>query len=453
MLLDSSLNITFSIIFRISTKESLLLWKQRSKFVLRASVLVVIFTGLLIIGSSTSVWGAQLDARLVPDAESADIKITYQRNFWIGYDEGGQLADELRGKQWGIEVMADSSNPGVQDLIQKINQKITSDGSSARITDLNVEYTAELIGRGANTSIDYQIVLYPTLSFYNLRQFSANSPSLVDMGWRGITATGPIMIDGVEINFPISALKSKEPAAYEIIAGTEGETLMSRHLINADGIRDQPLTNWHFLFDPTGINIDAGTFGLDESITGFVVSGYTMGESSIREGRQVEKEFSAEFTKDRPYEIRSIESADSANLHLIGFAAIDDLEGTEVFGVTPQPPEGYATTSSGGFPVMIIYGMAGMAGIGAIVILFVSSRKLKAEEGQGQQGIDPSQLQAFSTSESSGGYKTVRGEAQLKGDQSYDQTRSVYEEEKQAEPASSDSSSKKGSMPKGWKPS
>jgi len=453
MLLVSSLNITFSIIFRISTKESLLLWKQRSKFVLRASVLVVIFTGLLIIGSSTSVWGAQLDARLVPDAESADIKITYQRNFWIGYDEGGQLADELRGKQWEIEVIADSSNPGVQDLIQKINQKITSDGSSARITDLNVEYTAELIGRGANTSIDYQIVLYPTLSFYNLRQFSANSPSLVDMGWRGITATGPIMIDGVEINFPISALKSKEPAAYEIIAGTEGETLMSRHLINADGIRDQPLTNWHFLFDPTGINIDAGTFGLDESITGFVVSGYTMGESSIREGRQVEKEFSAEFTKDRPYEIRSIESADSANLHLIGFAAIDDLEGTEVFGVTPRPPEGYATTSSGGFPVMIIYGMAGMAGIGAIVILFVSSRKLKAEEGQGQQGIDPSQLQAFSTSESSGGYKTVRGEAQLKGDQSYDQTRSVYEEEKQAEPASSDSSSKKGSMPKGWKPS
>jgi len=426
---------------------------QRSKFVLRASVLVVIFTGLLIIGSSTSVWGAQLDARLVPDAESADIKITYQRNFWIGYDEGGQLADELRGKQWGIEVMADSSNPGVQDLMQKINQKITSDGSSARITDLNVEYTAKLIGRGANTSIDFQIVLYPTLSFYNLRQFSANSPSLVDMGWRGITATGPIMIDGVEINFPISALKSKEPAAYEIIAGTEGETLMSRHLINADGIRDQPLTNWHFLFDPTGINIDAGTFGLDESITGFVVSGYTMGESSIREGRQVEKEFSAEFTKDRPYEIRSIESADSANLHLIGFAAIDDLEGTEIFGVTPQPPEGYATTSSGGFPVMIIYGMAGMAGIGAIVILFVSSRKLKAEEGQGQQGIDPSQLQAFSTSESSGGYKTVRGEAQLKGDQSYDQTRSVYEEEKQAEPASSDSSSKKGSMPKGWKPS
>ncbi len=82
----------------------------------------------------------------------------------------------------------------------------------------------------------------------------------------------------------------------------------------------------------------------------------------------------------------------------------------------------------------------------------MSSRKLKAEEGQGQQGIDPSQLQGYATSASSGGYQTVRGEAQLKGDSSYEQTRSVYEEEKKDEPAESSGSSR-GSMPKGWKPS
>ena len=447
-----SLNITFSIIYWIFNK-SLLLREQRSESVLRASVLVIIFTGLLIIGSSSSVFGAQLDARILPDAESADFTIKYQRNIWIGYPEGGQLADELRNSQWNFKVMADASSPGVQDLMQKLNQKITSDGSSARITDLSVQYSAELIGREANTSIDYHIILSPTLSSYNIRQYSANSPALVDMGWRGLTVTGPIIIDGVEINLPISALKTQAPAAYDIIAGTEGESLMSVHLINADGIKNQQLRNWHFLFDPTGINVDAGTFGLDESISGFVVSSFTMGESSIREGRQVEKEFAAEFTVDKPYEIRSVESADSANLHLIGFANIDNLEGTEIFGVTPTPPTNYASTSSGEFPVMIIYGMAAMAGIGAIAILFISNRKLKAEEGQGQQGIDPSQLQSYSTSESSGGYKTVRGEAQLKGDQSYDQTRSVYEQEKQVEPASSNGTSEKGSMPKGWKPS
>ena len=418
---------------------------------MRASVLVITFTALLIIGSSSSVYGAQLDARLVPDESSADIKITYIRNIWIGYDEGGQLADELRGKQWKISGTGDSSNPGVQDLINSINQNIRNDGSSAQITDMDVEYTISLIGRGVNTSIDYKIILYPTLSNYNIRQYSENSPSLVDVGWRGLSTNSPITIDGNEINIPISALMSQEPGAYDIISGTEGETLMSVPLINSDGIRDQPLSNWHFLFDPTGINVDAGTFGLDESIAGFVVSSYTMGESSIREGRQVEKEFHVEFTVDKPYVIRSVESADSANLSLVGLGAVDFLEGIEIIGVTPEAPQGYTTTSTGEFPVMIIYGMAAMAGIGAVAILFVSNKKLKAEEGQGQQGIDPSQLQAYSTSEASGGYKTVRGEAQLKDDSSYEQTRSVYEEEKQAEPESSGSS--KGALPKGWKPS
>ncbi len=102
---------------------------------------------------------------------------------------------------------------------------------------------------------------------------------------------------------------------------------------------------------------------------------------------------------------------------------------------------------------MIIYGMAGMAGIGTIAILVFSSRKIKSEQGQGQTGIDPSQLQGYATSAASGGYQTVRGEAQLKGDVSYDQTKSVYEEEKKDESVSSDSTSKNGSMPKGWKPS
>lgn len=431
-------------------RESLLLPQRRSHFVKRASFLVVVFAGLLIIGNSISAWGAQLDARLVPDADSANISMIFQRTIFIEYENGGELADTLRSKSWQVTFSADASDPGVQNLMKKLNQKIASDGSGAQITNLHLTYSATLTGRDTNTSIDYKIQLFPTLSHYNIRKYSENSASIVDLGWRGMSVKDPIEINGVEINFPINVLKSKEPDAYSIISGTEGETLLLISIMNADGIRDQPLANWHALFDPTGINVDASTFGLSEEISGFVVHKFTMGESSIREGRQVEREFSVEFTKDEDYAIRYVESADSASVAVIGFAAIDRLDGVEVLGVTPQAPEGAGQTSTGGFPVMIIYGMAGLAGIGAIAILFMSSRKLKAEEGQGQRGIDPSQLQSYETSAASGGYQTVRGEAQLKGDVYYEQTKSVYEQEKKDEPSSSSS---KGSMPKGWKPS
>ncbi len=433
--------------------ESLLLWNRRSDSVFRAPILVVFFSGLLIIGSSTSVWGAQLDAKIIPDDESAKIKMIYQRTLKIGYDDGGELAEILRGKNSQVVVNADSTNPGVQDLINKLNQKIASDGSTVLITNLDIEYSAKLNGNPLAALIDYKIVLEPTLFNYNIRQFSANSPSLVEMGWRGLTVNSEIWIDGVEINFPGSFIQSDEPEVFAIISATEADSILSTNLINADGIRDQPLGNWHKLFDPTGITSDASQFGLAEEISGFVITTYTMGESSIREGRQVEKEIEIEFTKDKEYYVRSIESADSANVALIGFASIDILDNTEILGVTPNAPEDYGDTTGGGFPIMIIYGMAGMAGIGTIGILFWSSRKLKSESDQGQTGIDPSQLQGYATSASSGGYQTVRGEAQLKGDVSYEQTKSVYEQEKKDEPASSDSTSKKGSMPKGWKPS
>lgn len=407
--------------------------------------------GLLIIGSNTSAFGAQLDAKIVPDADATNVKIIFQRNIFIDYKNGGALADELKSTTWSVNVLADSTTPGVQDLINKLNQKIKNDGSSAQITDLDIEFNAELIGRDSNASIDYKIVLTPTLSHYNIRKYSANNPSLVDIAWRGLTVPGPITIDGVEINLPMSVIKSKNPAAFEIISGTEGEALLSQNIMNADGIRDQPLENWHDLFDPTGINVDANTFGLHESISGFVVHTFTMGESSIREGRQVEKKFEVTFTKDSEYTIRAVESADSATIAVIGFASIDKLGGSEVLGVSPTAPKDYGDTTGGGFPIMIIYGMAAMAGIGAVAVLLFSSRKLKAEEGQGQRGIDPSQLQSYATSAAAGGYQTVRGEAQLKGDQSYEQTRSVYEQEKKDEPSSNESP--RGSMPKGWKPS
>ena len=181
------------------------------------------------------------------------------------------------------------------------------------------------------------------------------------------------------------------------------------------------------MFDPTGINVDAGTFGLDEEIAGFVVSSWTMGESSIREGRQVERVFEASVTSDQTYVVRSVQSTDTANLSTIGFGALDNLDGIEIAGVTPTPPEDYMTTSTGDFPVMIVYGMAGIAAVAGIAFFFVSSRSLKNEK-QGQQGIDPNRLQGYQTSASSGGYQTNRGEAQLKDDTDYQQTRSVYED-------------------------
>ena len=392
----------------------------------RAVLFTILLAGLLVAGTSSSAWAAQMDARINPNSDESFFKINYQKTIFVEYPDGGELFDELHLKEWTITGTADTSNPGVQELIDNINSKIASDGSQARISSLDVTYDFHLKGRNLNTSIDYKVTLEGTLTNYIISK--DQTKTLVDMGWRGMTATGEIFIDDVGINHPISVLIDKEPVVYDILKGNEAEQILSKNLIDANYILEQPMTNYHFLFDPTGINVDAGTFGLDESISGFVISHWTMGESSLREGRQVERVFEAEVVADQKYVIRSVQSADAANISAIGFGALDMLDGVEIAGITPTAPEGYATTSTGEFPILIIYGMAGMAAMGGIGFFIFSNRALKNQE-TAQTGVDPNRLTGYQTSGSAGGYQTNRGEAQLKDDTSYQQTRSVYEGE------------------------
>ena len=400
----------------------------------RTVLLTVLLAGIIVIGSSSSAWAAQMEARVNPNSDESFFKINYQKTVFIEYPDGGVLFDELRLKEWTIAGNVDATNPGVQELMAALNSKIASDGSQATVSDLNVTYDIHLKGRSINTSVDYKVILEGTLTDYVISK--DQTKTLVDMGWRGLTVTDEIIIDGVGINHPISVLIDKEPVVYDILQGSEAENILSKNLIDADFILEQPMTNYHFLFDPTGINVDASGFGLDESISGFVVSHWTMGESSLREGRQVERVFEANVVADKNYVIRSVQSADAANLSAIGFGALDNLDGVEIAGITPTAPEGYATTSTGEFPIMIVYGMAGMAAIGGIGFFIFSSRSLKNQE-TAQTGIDPNRLTGYQTSSSSGGYQTNRGEAQLKDDTSYEQSRSVYEAEttQQAPPA------------------
>ena len=390
----------------------------------KAIFLTVLLAGLIMVGTSTPVLGAQFDSRINPNNDDSPFKVSYLKTVFIEYPNGGALFDVLRSSDWKVSGTADATNPGVQELMMKLNQGIRDDGSQATISDLNVLYEFQLTGRSIQTSIDYRVILEGTITNYVITEDSQKK--LVDLGWRGLSTTSSIMIDGIDINIPLGILQTQEPIIYNTFVGTEAEDVLNRELINADFILEQPMTNWHFLFDPTGINADASTFGLDDSIAGFVVSSWTMGESSIREGRQVERVYEAEVMADELYTVRSVQSSDQANLHIIGFGAIDVLDSVEIVGVTPTPPEDYMTTSTGGFPIMVIYGMAGMAAIGGIGFFIVSSRSMKNTSTE-QQGIDPGHLVGYQTSASSGGYQTNRGEAQLKSDDNYAQTRSVYE--------------------------
>ena len=412
---------------------------------------------IAISGISPVFASSQLEVTIDPNSDTAIAKMVYQRTINIDYSDGGKLAETMNGMVKEISFSTDSSNPGVQSLISKINSYTLSQGSQAQITDLTLEYKSLMTGRSASMSVDYNVTLHPTIHNLVIKQGSGNSPTLVDVDWRGFGAIGPVVINtpaygDVEINLPISTFERFTPSLALSLEASDASEIMSTRLMNADEIKEQPIGNWHFLFDPTGIGADAAQYGFQ---TGSVISSFTMGESSFREGLIREQVHEGSVNIDKTYKVTSFESSGNASIDLIGFANRDVLGTSEIFGVTPNAPEGYASTSTGEFPAYILYGMAGMAAVGGAAMMMISKRKLNKEKGHYQQtGIDPTQLTGVQTSASSGGYQTVRGEAQVTGLEDYNQHRSYYDEEKpQVEEKSEDKpSSKGGALPKGFKP-
>jgi len=418
-------------------------------------LIITLFVGAVIaLGSIAPTFGsAQLEATLEDATGNALAKMTYQRTIWIDYSDGGNLENILAGKNVTVVFSVDSSASGMKELIQKINSSIASNDSDAYVSDMSLDYVALMTGRDDKMSIDYKVILHPTIENFVIRDYTGTSPALLDVDWRGFGASGPAEIYTpnhglVEINLPISLFDKYTPEIAMQLKSSDAGELLTQSIMNADGIRDQPIENWHFLFDPTGIGVDAAQYGFQ---TGSVISKYTMGESSLREGIQTEKTSEAMFTIDKVYSVKTFEASDNASLDVVGFATRD----SGFFGVTPTAPEGYATTSSEEFPAMVLYGMAGAAALGGVGIMLMSQRKLKKEGKNLQQtGIDPTQLTGVQTSASSGGYQTVRGEAQVKGLEDYNQHKSYYDEDKPQveEKSETESTSTKGSMPKGWKP-
>ena len=426
---------------------------------LKKTIAIIAFLSFFVAISAISpvFASSQLEVTIDPNSDTAIAKMTYQRSINIDYSDGGKLAETMNGKINKISFSADSSNLSVKSLITKINSYIISNGSQATITDLTLDYKSVLTGRSSSMSVDYSITLHPTLHNFVIKQGSGNAPTLLDVDWRGFGAIGPVVINtpaygDVEINLPISSFERFTPSLAMSLKASDAAELLSTRLMDGDEIKAQPIGNWHFLFDPTGIGVDASQFGFQ---TGSVISSFTMGESSLREGLIREQIHEASFSSDKTYQITSYESSGNASIDILGFANRDTLGNSEIFGVTPNAPEGYASTSSGEFPAFILYGMAGMAAIGGAAIMIISQRKLKKEGTNLQQtGIDPSQLTGVQTSASSGGYQTIRGEAQVTGLEDYNEHRSYYDEEKpQVEEKSEDKpSSKGGALPKGFKP-
>jgi hypothetical protein len=363
---------------------------------------------ILVLGLVPYASAAQLDAKILSDEDSVEPLFQFLRVIYIEYPDGGEISESLRGKKEMVSFVADSNTLGIDEFVMQLNKNLKSIPSNAVVTDVQINYQAILQGNENYAVVEYNVQLIPTITNHVLAK--SFEKSTVDANWRGISIDEPIVFQTVygsfDLNNPKSALDAMIPNVSEKLKDI---SILELPLIDASGILDLPLDKWHSLFDNTAIMSDADKYGYSGK---YIITHYSMGECSIFVGMCNDREWVREIDLDEKYTIRIVESRDDATISLEGYVDSSFIDGIEVFATNLESLVSQRPATNE-FPATIMYGMAGMAAIGAGIMFVISDRKLKKDKNEGQTGVDPAHLRSYETSNSAGGYKTNRGESHL----------------------------------------
>ncbi len=336
--------------------------------------------GLILIPTAISQsFASQMEVFLLPERDAADPIFTSVRFITLLYEPGSELAKVFNGTNERITFTLNSTTQGMKELQNTINEAILREKQSLiQLNNSKLEYTAQIRGDEDRAQISYKIKFAPHITNYVLPSNSTSNKAL-DLDWRSVVVQGPLTVTvpkygEFDINYPIGPVKALYPEVAQKLESVEqSKKIFDTPLLDYEEI-GFPMDRWHFLFDPTGSQASAAGAGYAEEGESKVVSVFSLGESSFREGTHAAKESSISTTIDgSKVNIKSSDPPPSAQIQISGFAQIKKISNAEIAFVSPTGPSG-TTTATGGFPIQVLLILGGMMGAVAILVL-IKARK------------------------------------------------------------------------------
>ena len=188
---------------------------------------------------------------------------------------------------------------------------------------------------------------------------------------------GPVLVDSpehgrVNINQPIGLLEATFPEFAEKLAGSEARGIMTEPILDFSEIGAMPMDRWHWLFDPTFSQASTGGILKGEGIgRAKVMSVYSLGECSIREGCPPPKEGDAAVSIDGTrVQVQISTPQPNSQIEIAGFTSIEKAGGQEMIRVRMDNPG----LSIPLFTMQVLLVLSGMMGAIAFFVL-LKSRK------------------------------------------------------------------------------
>jgi hypothetical protein len=334
-----------------------------------------LFAAFLSFGVFPSAFANDMTGILIPQTDRAETHFIGVKNISLRYPAGSEISQALSGEnarvQFTVEGFSNSTDNGISNAIAAFNKALIDAQSPAQVTEMEIRYTTTIRGFEDSALMNFKIEAIPKMDKFVIS--SGEEGDAVDLLWRGIHVTEPIILNApdigeLEINRPINVIDSLYPELAEQIFNSEAQGIFTEPVLNFERFQ-QSMDTWHFLFDPSGSLVESSAFFREES-GAKVVSIYSLGESSFREGTfEAEEEDVTATIGGAQVEVHSQIPKPSGQIQVAGFSTIQTGAGGGFAIVTQEAPAN-VQQATGNFPLMVLLVLGGMMGAIAIFIMF-----------------------------------------------------------------------------------
>ena len=337
---------------------------------------VVIFGGIF-----NPVFAIQMEASVSPSLNLASATFGGDNILTLKYPENSSISKLLNGKKDNVSFTINSSDPknGVNQVLSTLNNVLLKEKQSqVHFVNATLVYRAVINGGPTEATVSYKVDLKPVITGL-VTSTNGTDTAVVDLDWRSFTIADPLYVTTpkygkIDINHPLGGLQKLVPDLAPKLANTSLSQTLNLPLLDFREFGAN-MDIWHFLFDATGSQAGATGFGFSVGKGGSkIISIYSLGESSFREGTHAAKESDTTATVDSVnVNLHSFTAPPSGQIQIGGFSKIQKMGNSEFAFVTTVAPQGIET-SSGGFPIFVLLVFGGMMA-GVAILVLVKARK------------------------------------------------------------------------------
>jgi hypothetical protein len=338
---------------------------------IRPAILSSAIATLLIAGFASQAQAAQIDASLIPEYDRAAGSFIGVKFARLEYEPGSAVNELFNGRMERVEFSIKGTNAsGMNELIAAANQALLKAQSPAQVTSANLTYSGVLKGEPGKLTLSYNVEFIPTFSGFKLDK-NATDDIPMDINWRGFVIEGPVFVDTqehgrVNVNQPIGLLEVAFPEFADKLSGTEAQELMTQPILDFSDLGAMPMERWHSLFDPIfGQASASGILKGADIGRATVLSVYSLGECSIREGCPVPKEGDASVSIDGTQVKVHISTPEpDSKIEIAGFTSIEKAGGNDVIKVSMNP-----SFILPNFTIIVLLVLGGLMAVIAMMVL------------------------------------------------------------------------------------